>query len=138
MTGLETEKRQATDGTLTMASSDTDTTMTNGHKITDDNLTPEQAKALHTKLNRFYRTQKGDKKRAKPVLKPIGDVDQLQRNLVIQKSPTDWDSIPNGALFAVDPAGSLLFTKISTSRALCLNFMKTQPVGGASCYRIFV
>jgi hypothetical protein len=121
-----------------MASSDTDTTMTNGHKATDDNLTPEQAKALHTKLNRFYRTQKGDKKRARPVLKPIGDVDQLQRNLVIQKSPTDWDSIPNGALFAVDPAGSLLFTKVSTSRALCLNFMKTQPVGGASCYRIFV
>lgn len=121
-----------------MASSDTDTTMTNGYKATDDNLTPEQAKALHTKLNRFYRTQKGGKTKAKPVLKPIGDVDQLQRNLVIQKSPTDWDSIPNGALFAVDPAGSLLFTKVSTSRALCLNFMKTQPVGGASCYRIFV
>lgn len=121
-----------------MATSDTDTTMTNGYKATEDTLTPEQAKALHTKLNRFYRTQKGDKKRAKPVLKPIGDVDQLQRNLVIQKSPTDWDSIPNGALFAVDPAGSLLFTKVSTSRALCLNFMKTQPVGGASCYRIFV
>jgi hypothetical protein len=121
-----------------MPSPDTDTSVINGHKSTDTILTPEEAKALHTKLNKFYRQQRGDKKRAKPVLKPIGDVDQLQRNLVIQKSPTDWDDIPNGALFAVDPAGSLLFTKVSASRALCLNFMKTQPVGGASCYRIFV
>jgi hypothetical protein len=121
-----------------MTTTDTDTRLTNGHKSTDTPLSSEEAKALHTKLNNFYRQRRGDKKRARPVLKPIGDVNQLQRNLVIQKSPTDWDDIPNGALFAVDPAGSLLFTKVSTSRALCLNFMKTQPVGGASCYRIFV
>lgn len=121
-----------------MTITESDNSTTNGYKSTDEALTPEQAKALHGKLNRFYRTQKGDKRKQKPVLKPIGDVDSLQRTLVIQKAPTDWDSIPNGALFAVDPAGSLLFTKVSTSRALCLNFMKTQPVGGASCYRIFV
>lgn len=120
-----------------MAASDIDIAATNG-KQSADTLTPEEAKALHAKLNQFYRKRRGDKKKAKPVLKPIGDVDQLQRNLVIQKAPTDWDDIPNGALFAVDPAGSLLFTKVSASRALCLNFMKTQPVGGASCYRIFV
>ena len=137
MTGKVTNNRQNTDGESRMASSDTDTSVTNGHKSTDT-LTPEEAKALHTKLNKFYRQQRGNKERARPVLKPIGDVNQLQRNLVIQKSPTDWDDIPNGALFAVDPAGSLLFTKVSASRALCLNFMKTQPVGGASCYRIFV
>lgn len=121
-----------------MAATNIDTEQTNGYKPAQDELTPEEAKALHAKLNRFYRKNNSGKKKAKPVLKPIGDVDQLPKNLVIQKSPTDWDDIPIGALFAVDSAGSLLFTKVNSSRAMCLNFMKSQPVGGASCYRIFV
>lgn len=113
-------------------------TTTTNSKSTDEGLTPEEAKELHTKLNRYYRKRKQGKRKARPVLRPIGDVETIQKNLTIQKSPTDWDDMPNGSLFAVDTAGSLLFTKISNSRALCLNFMKTQPVGGASCYRIFV
>lgn len=121
-----------------MATSEIDSVSTNGHKSADSGLTPEEAKALHKKLNNFYRQRRGGKPKMKPVLKPIGDVNPLAPKMTIQKLATDWDDIPNGALFAVDPAGSLLFTKVSSSRALCLNFMKTQPVGGASCYRIFV
>ena len=113
-------------------------TMTINSKTSDETMTPEEAKELHTKLNRYYRQRKQGKRKARPVLRPIGDVSTIQKTLTIQKSPTDWDSLPNGSLFAVDTAGSLIFTKISNSRALCLNFMKTQPVGGASCYRIFV
>ncbi|NEO30893.1 MAG: hypothetical protein F6K36_10765 [Symploca sp. SIO3C6] len=108
-------------------------------KTSDKTMTPEEAKQLHTKLNHYYRDRKkGAKRKPKPVLKPIGDTETIQKCLTIQKSPTDWDDLANGSLFAVDPSGALLFTKISNSRALCLNFMKSQPVGGAAVYRIFL
>ncbi|NEQ78495.1 MAG: hypothetical protein F6K23_39210 [Okeania sp. SIO2C9] len=108
-------------------------------KKTNNTMSPEEAKELHTKLNHYYRNRKqGGKRKTKPVLKPIGDTQVIQKNLTIQKSPTDWDELANGSLFAVDPAGALLFTKVSNSRALCINFMKTQPVGGAAVYRIFL
>ena len=121
-----------------MDTQDFESTMSIDNKSFDEITSPEQAKAVHTKLNQYYRKRKQGKRKARPVLRPIGDVETIQKNLTIQKSPTDWDALPNGSLFAVDTAGSLLFTKVSNSRALCLNFMKTQPVGGASCYRIFV
>ncbi len=121
-----------------MPTAELDPAVTNGIKPSDGDLTPEEAKALHAKLNRFYRKRRGDKKKQSPVLKDLGNVTPLKPNFVIQENPTDWDNVPNGALFAVDKAGSLLFTKISKTRALCLNFMRSQPVAGASCYRIFV
>lgn len=121
-----------------MPTVEADNSLTNGRKANDVDLTLEEAKALHAKLNRFYRQRREGQKKQTPVLKDLGNVTPLKPNMVIQENPTDWDNVPNGALFAVDKAGSLLFTKVSKTRALCLNFMKTQPVAGASCYRIFI
>ncbi len=87
---------------------------------------------------RAYQIKNGKKKKAKPILKPIGDVNSIDRKFLIQKSPMDWDDIKIGMPFALDPTGTLLFTKSGKDRALCLNTMQSQSVGGASVYRVFL
>lgn len=87
---------------------------------------------------RHYQLKKGAKKRAKPILKPIGSTITISKNLTIQQQPVDWDDITTGTPFALDPNGTLVYTKCGSSRALCLNTMTSMSVGGASVYRIFL
>jgi hypothetical protein len=115
-----------------------DTTVTNGSVPSVSELTPEKAKALHTQLNKFYRQRSGEKKKSKPLLKPIGDINLIDLKLKIQKSPMDFDDLKNGMPFALDPLGTVLFTKTGRERAICLNTMQPQSVGGASVYRVFL
>lgn len=115
-----------------------DTAVSNGHIPAMDTLTPERAKALLAELNRFYRKQNGSKRKAKPLLKPIGDINVIDLKVKVQKSPCDWDDIRIGMPFSLDPTGTVLYTKTGKERAICLNTMSPVPVGGASVYRVFL
>ncbi|MEG3881600.1 hypothetical protein QT972_29985 [Microcoleus sp. herbarium7] len=101
-------------------------------------LTKDEAKELHKKLNQFYRKEASTKKKAKPLLKPIGDVNVEKKELKIQKSPIDFDDLKIGMPFALDANGTVLYTKTGRERAICLNTMGSVPVGGASVYRVFL
>lgn len=100
-------------------------------------LTEEQYKEL-CKQVKNYQMSKGKKRRSKPLLKPIGDVNVLDMKIKVQKSPCDWDDIKNGMPFALDSDGTLIYTKTGRERAICLNTMSPVPVGGASVYRVFL
>jgi hypothetical protein len=111
---------------------------TNGSIPSVEILTKEQAKALHTKLNQFYKKESGNKRKVKPLLKPIGDINILDLKVKVSKSPTDFDDLKNGMPFSLDPMGTVLYTKTGKERAICLNTMSPVPVGGASVYRVFL
>lgn len=115
----------------------TDTVVANGSRNGASDLSPEQYKQL-CKQVRQYQLRNGKKKRSKPLLKPIGDINILDLKVKIQKSPVDWDDIKNGMPFATDPQGTVLYTKTGKERAICLNTMSPVPVGGASVYRVFL
>lgn len=110
----------------------------NGSLPSIGTLTPEKAKALHGELNRFYRKQSGNKRKNKPLLKPIGDINILELKVKVSKAPSDWDDLKNGMPFSLDPLGTVLYTKTGKERAICLNTMSPVPVGGASVYRVFL
>lgn len=102
------------------------------------NISEEEYKKL-CKQVRHYQLAKGKgRKRNKPILKPIGQTVAVEKKLVIQQNPVDWDTLENGSPFALDPNGVLIYTKAGASRALCLNTMSPLPVGGASVYRVFL
>jgi len=121
-----------------MSNQTTDTATTNGSVPTASAMTEERAKALHAELNRFYRQRNGGKRKSKPLLKPIGDINAVDKKLMIQKSPIDWDALKNGMPFALDYEGTLIYTKTGKERAICLNTMSSVPVSGASVYRVFL
>jgi hypothetical protein len=114
----------------------TDTATVNGSRNGAE-LSPEQYKQ-YCKQVRQYQLRNGKKKRSKPLLKPIGDINILDLKVKIQKSPVDWDDIKNGMPFATDSQGTVLYTKTGKERAICLNTMSPVPVGGASVYRVFL
>jgi hypothetical protein len=113
-----------------------DTATVNGSRNATE-LSPEQYKQ-YCKQIRQYQLRNGKKKRSKPLLKPIGEINILDLKVKIQKSPVDWDDIKNGMPFATDPQGTVLYTKTGKERAICLNTMSPVPVGGASVYRVFL
>jgi hypothetical protein len=115
-----------------------DIVTSNGSQPTVSITSKEQAKALHAELNKFYRKETGSKRKAKPILKPIGQTITTEKKVIIQQNPVDWDDIQNGTPFALDPNGTLIYTKAGASKALCLNTMSPVPVGGASVYRVFL
>jgi hypothetical protein len=105
---------------------------------TSQNLSEDEYKSLCKKVRQHQLAKGKGKKRGKPILKPIGQTVQIVKNLMIQQNPCDWDDLANGAPFALDPNGVLLYTKSGSGRALCLNTMSTLAVGGASVYRVFL
>lgn len=115
----------------------TDTAVTNGSKPSASQMTEDQYRELCKQVKR-YQMDRGKKKRSKPLLKPIGDINVLDLKIKVQKSPVDWDDIRNGMPFSLDPNGTVLYTKTGKERAICLNTMSPVPVGGASVYRVFL
>jgi hypothetical protein len=107
--------------------------VTNGQTLTE-----EQYKQLCKQVRQHQLAKNKGKKRAKPILKPIGDINVIDVKAKVQKSPVDWDDIKNGMPFALDPNGTLLYTKAGANKAFCLNTMSPIPVGGASVYRVFL
>lgn len=102
------------------------------------NWSEEEYKRLCKQVKAFQMKKTGTKRRAKPLLKPIGDINSIDLKVKVQKSPVDWDDIKNGMPFSLDPSGTVLYTKTGKQRAICLNTMSPVPVGGASVYRIFL
>lgn len=106
--------------------------------LNTQNLTEQEYKQLCKRV-RQYQLQNGKvRKKSKPILKPIGQTVTVDKKFIVQQNPVDWDDLQNGAPFALDPNGVLIYTKAGASRALCLNTMSTIPVGGASVYRVFL
>jgi hypothetical protein len=114
-----------------------DTAVANGKQSADSQLSDEQYRAM-CKQVRQYQIKNAKKKRSKPLLKPIGDINTIDLKVKVQKSPVDWDDIKNGMPFSLDPNGTVLYTKTGKERAICLNTMSPVPVGGASVYRVFL
>jgi hypothetical protein len=115
----------------------TEVVMTNGSQNGVSDLTPEQAKELHAKLNRYYRKRSGGKKKAKPVLKPRGKVIEKQITISIEESATDLDNIDDEP-FALDMNASQIYVKTGKERIKCVNTGKSIAVGGAAVYRVFI
>jgi hypothetical protein len=105
--------------------------------VNSQNLTEDEYRQLCKQVRQYQLTKGKGKKKTKPILKPIGSTITIDKKLTVQQTPVDWDDVQNGTPFALDPNGTLIYTKAGSSRALCLNTMSTVPVGGASVYRIF-
>ncbi len=110
----------------------------NAPATSQQNLTAEEYKQLCKRVRQYQLTNGKGRKKTKPILKPIGQTVAVDKKIIVQQSPIDWDGIENGTPFALDPNGVLIYTKSGASRALCLNTMSTIPVGGASVYRVFL
>lgn len=109
----------------------------NGKLNAASDLSPEQYRELCKRVKQ-YQLKNANKKKSKPLLKPIGDINVLDLKIKVQKSPVDWDDIKNGMPFSLDASGTVLYTKTGKERAICLNTMSPVPVGGASVYRVFL
>lgn len=110
-----------------------DNTVPNSAQITE-----EDYKKLCKQVRQYQMKNGKGRKKSKPILKPIGQTVSLKKDVIVQQNPIDWDDIPVGAPFSLDPNGVLIYTKAGISKALCLNTMSTVPVGGASVYRVFL
>lgn len=115
----------------------TETTALNGKISVDSGMSEKEYREMCRKVKAFQMAN-AKKKRSKPLLKPIGDINTIDLKVKVQKSPVDWDEIKNGMPFSLDPNGTVLYTKTGRERAICLNTMSPVPVGGASVYRVFL
>lgn len=104
----------------------------------NQNLSESEYKELCKRVRQYQLAKGKGRKKNKPILKPIGQTIAVDKKIIVQQSPVDWDTVENGSPFALDPNGVLIYTKAGASRALCLNTMSTLPVGGASVYRVFL
>jgi hypothetical protein len=105
--------------------------------ISNQNLSESEYKQLCKQVRQYQISKKQTKKRAKPVLRPVGKVHIIDRKLTVEESATDWESIES-ELFSLDINATQLFIKLGKERARNLVTGKTIPVGGASVYRVFL
>lgn len=102
------------------------------------NLSEQEYKELCKRVRQYQLKNGKGRKKAKPILKPIGNTVTVDKKFIVQQNPVDWDDITIGTPFALDPNGTLIYTKANNGKALCLNTMSPIPVGGASVYRVFL
>lgn len=112
-----------------------ETVTTNGSIPPIEILSKEQARAIHAKLNQFYRKERKPRK-AKPVLRPVGKINVVSRNISVEETPTDWENITD-EIFSLDINATQLFIKTGIERARNLSTGKSIPVGGASVHKCF-
>lgn len=104
----------------------------------DGNLTPEQYKELCKRI-RQHQLQNGAKKRKpKPILNTLGELETLAIKAKAQKAQTDWEVLKNGMPFVTDITATLVYVKTSKQRAFCLNTMQSVPVAGGMVHRVFL
>lgn len=114
-----------------------DTLTANGSQPTVSIQSKEQAKALHAELNKFYQKEKSSKRKPKPMLRPIGNTNTIEKKIVCQQNPIDWQDTPLGTTFALEPNAVVTYIKVSASKAFCLSTMSAVGVSGGSCYKVF-
>jgi hypothetical protein len=100
-------------------------------------LTEDQYKQMCKQVRQYQLKNKGNKKKGKPVLRPIGKINVIQRNITIEETPTDWENIED-EVFTLDINATQLFIKVGKEKARNLITGKPRPVGGASVYRVFL
>lgn len=115
-----------------------DTAVVNGSQSTINDLTPEQAKALHKQLNNYYRKRSGGKKKSKPVIKPRGKVNTFQRAIDIEESATDFQDITDEPFSLTPNSVSQIWVKTGKEKMKCVNTGKSVAVSGAAVYRVFL
>ena len=104
----------------------------------NNQLTEEEYKQLCLKVRHHQASKNKGKKRSKPLLKPIGTTVAVTKTLSVAQNPVDWDELATGALFSLEPAGVVLYSKAGASRAICLSNQATMSVSGGACYRVFL
>jgi hypothetical protein len=116
----------------------TETALANGKQATGSEMSEEQYRALCKQLRQEQMRRGKNKKRAAPVMKPLGNTVTVKREFLVSSDTTDWDSLPLGATFARDAKGHVLYVKTEQNRARCLNTGKPERVGGAAVYQVFL
>jgi hypothetical protein len=99
-------------------------------------LTPEQLRSLRSQIAKHDR--RNVKRKPKPILNSLGEVESLDLKAKIQKSQTEWDYLKTGMPFVTDITAALIYVKTGVSRAMCLNTMQSVPVGGGMVHRVFL
>ena len=113
------------------------TDLTNGHVPSLSISSKEEAKAIHKQLNNYYRKGNPPKRKPESVLNGLGEVETSSLNIKIQKTQTEWSVLKTGSPFVCDLAGVLLYVKIGSNRAMCLNTMQSTAVAGGMMHRVF-
>jgi hypothetical protein len=113
-----------------------DTAAIQNSKPVANELTEAQYKDM-CKAIRQHQLKKPKAKKAKAVLRPVGKVTVIQRNISIEETPTDWDSIDD-EVFSLDINATQLFVKTGKERARNLRTGKSRAVGGASVHKVFL
>lgn len=101
------------------------------------NLSEDEYRKLCKQVRQYQLAKKAGKKKAKPVLRPVGKVNVITRNITVEETPTDWEVITE-EIFTLDINATQIFIKTAKERARNLVTGKSIPVGGASVYRVFL
>jgi hypothetical protein len=104
-------------------------------QTTGRELSESEYKTLCKQVRQYQ--LKNRKKKAIPVLKPLGNTKTIQRPFLIAENPTDWDALPDKATFSRDEGGHILYVKSGVSRAINLSTMKSEAISGAAVYQVF-
>lgn len=106
-------------------------------QVLPTSLSEEEYKKLCKQVRHYQLQKRGNKRKSKPVLRPIGKTNIIQRSITVEETPTDWESIEE-EIFSLDINATQLFMKTGKEKARNLITGKPVPVGGASVYRVFL
>lgn len=101
-------------------------------------MTEEQYRALCKQVRQYQLKNGKAKKKAKPILNNLGDVEALDLKAKIQKSQVDFDYLKIGMPFVTDITATLVYVKTAKERAMCINTFQSVAVGGGMVHRIFL
>lgn len=101
-------------------------------------LTPEQYKELCKRVRQHQLANGAKKRKPKPIINTLGELETLAIKAKAQKAQTDWEVLKNGMPFVTDITATLVYVKTSKERAFCLNTMQSVPVAGGMVHRVFL
>ncbi len=101
-------------------------------------LSPEQYKELCKKVKQYQLANGSRKRKPKPIINTLGELEALAIKAKAQKAQTDWEVLKNGMPFVTDITATLVYVKTSKERAFCLNTMQSVPVAGGMVHRVFL
>ena len=71
-----------------------------------------------------------------PNFSSAAEMHSTSYSVLVDKTPSDFLSLPNYTIFSMTADGSFPMLKISVTRAVTLSDAKTYPTGGGRVYRI--
>lgn len=115
-----------------MSTAESPVATANGSTPDISKLTPEALKAIRSQIAKIDRAKA--KKRAPKVLRPLGNTKTVQRNLMVEENPTEWEALRQNQVFARDNNAHILYVKKGKSSAINLNTLKSESINGAAVY----